>query len=63
MPHKRKYTRRVNSNGEDVMPTICSTFYKGVQRQLDNGGGYVLDYFIRTKKETIHTPLISEQHL
>ena len=59
MPLKRKYTRRVNSNGEDVMPTICSPFYKGGQRQLDNGGGYVLDYFLKPKKEILSTPLTS----
>ena len=47
MPHRetqRKYAKRVNSNGEDVSPTICSTICKGVQRQLDNSGAYVLDY-------------------
>ena len=47
MPHsetKRQYVRRVNSNGEDVSPTICSTICKGVQRQLDNSGGYVLEF-------------------
>lgn len=63
MPHKRKYVRRLNSNGEDVAPTICSTIYKGVQRQLDNGGGYVLDYLKKEKEESSSTPLTSEPHL
>lgn len=39
------YVRRVNSNGEDIAPTITCTISNGVQRQLDYGGGYVLDYF------------------
>lgn len=43
----RVYTRRTNSNGENVAPTICATFAKLVQRQLDNAGGYVLDRFRR----------------
>lgn len=41
----RVYARRCNSNGEDFAPTITCTIAKGVQRQLDYGGGYVLDYF------------------
>lgn len=40
------YVRRCNSNGEDIAPTITCTISKGVQRQLDNGGGYILDYFV-----------------
>jgi len=47
---ERVYTRRVNSNGDDVAPTITCTISKGVQRQLDNGGGYVLDYFVIRRK-------------
>lgn len=42
----RIYVRRINSNGGDIAPTITCTISKGVQRQLDNGGGYVLDYFV-----------------
>ena len=48
MPHRdvhRVYTRRVNSNGGDVMPAICATICKGVQNQLDKSGCYVLDFF------------------
>lgn len=44
MPH-RVYTRRVNSNGEDVAPSVCACYYKAPQRQADNSGGYVLDFF------------------
>ena len=47
----RVYTRRVNSNGEDVSPSVCACYYKAPQRQADNGGGYVLDYF---KKNGLH---------
>ena len=50
MPHRdihRVYTRRVNSNGGDVMPAICATICKGVQNQLDKSGCYVLDFFRR----------------
>ena len=42
---KRRYTRRCNSNGEDVAPSVCACYYKAPQRQADNSGGYVLDYF------------------
>lgn len=57
MPHSRgakgqKHSlRRVNSNGEDVYPTVCATQYKGVQAQMDAGGYYILD-FQRKKKNT-----------
>lgn len=59
MPHsetKRYYIRRVNSNGEDVAPTICTTICKGTQRQLDNSGAYVMDY-IRKPLVNGSTPL------
>lgn len=48
MPHSdvhRVYTRRVNSNGGDVMPAICATICKCIQNQLDRSGCYVLDFF------------------
>lgn len=41
----RKYTRRINSNGEDVYPTVCATQYKMPQQQGDLSGSYVSDYF------------------
>lgn len=44
-PSLKKYTRRTNSNGEDVAPTLTASISKGVQNQLDFGGGYVIDYF------------------
>lgn len=44
---KKKYTRRTNSNGEDVYPTVCATQYKMPQQQGDNGGYYILDYLCR----------------
>lgn len=59
MPHsdaKRIYIRRVNSNGEDVYPTVCATQYKLPQRQGDNSGAYVLDY-IRKPLVNGSTPL------
>ena len=49
MPHSgatKHYTRRLNSNGGDVAPAICATICKGVQRQLDNAGSYVLDFYM-----------------
>lgn len=51
MPPKKekKYLKRVNSNGENVAPTICSTIAKLPQQQAAYGGGYVLEYF---KKDT-----------
>ena len=52
----RVYTRRVNSNGGDVMPAICATICKGVQNQLDKSGCYVLDFF-RGKPRPIDTHL------
>ena len=54
MPHKdkhgKRYTRRVNSNGEDVYPTVCATQYKMPQQQGDLSGAYILDYFKKRKK-------------
>lgn len=41
----REYTRRVNSNGEEVSPSVCASYFKAPQRQADNSGGYVLDFF------------------
>lgn len=52
----RTYTRRLNSNGGDVAPAICATICKGVQRQLDNSGSYVLEFF-RKKKGKVEYPL------
>ena len=47
MPHnaaeKRRYIYRVNSNGEEVYPTVCATQYKGVQQQMDKGGYYIIE--------------------
>lgn len=59
MPHSdvhRVYTRRVNSNGGDVMPAVCATICKGIQNQLDRSGGYVLDFF-RKNSHLIDTHL------
>lgn len=42
----RKYTKRCNSNGEDVFPTVCCGICKGTQRQLDNSGSYIPDYYV-----------------
>ena len=52
----RAFTRRLNSNGGDVAPAICATICKGVQRQLDNSGSYVLEFF-RKKKVKVEHPL------
>ena len=52
------YTRRLNSNGGDVAPAICATICKGVQRQLDNTGSYVLDFY-REKNSKVLSPLES----
>ena len=41
----RKYIKRCTSNGEDVFPTLCCGIARGTQRQLDNSGSYILDYF------------------
>lgn len=63
MPPSKKfknYARRVNSNGEDVYPTVCATQYKGVQRQIDVGGYYILEYKTKEKHKTSITPLTSE---
>ena len=46
---RRTYLRRVNSKGEEVMPTITATQAKGIQAQMDFGGGYVIEVF-RTSK-------------
>lgn len=48
--HGKIYTRRVNSNGEDVYPTVCATQYKMPQQQGDLSGAYILDYFKKRKK-------------
>lgn len=65
MPPKGKgewaYTRRVTSNGEEVYPTVCATHYKGVQQQMDVGGGYVLDYMRRKRKEYSRGPLTTDR--
>ena len=56
MPHSgatKHYTRRLNSNGGDVAPAICATICKGVQRQLDNAGGYVLDFYKEKPSEIL----------
>lgn len=61
MPHSgatKHYTRRLNSNGGDVAPAICATICKGVQRQLDNAGSYVLDFY-REKNSKGLSPLES----
>ena len=53
MPHRidsSRYTRRINSNGENVAPSVCACYYKAPQRQADNSGGYVLDFFKRKGK-------------
>lgn len=65
MPHsgeKLKYIRRVNSNGEDVYPTVCATHYKLPQRQGDNSGAYVLDY-IKQKIYSSDTPLTAKSDM
>lgn len=49
---KKTYTRRVNSNGEDVYPTVCATQYKMPQQQGDLSGAYIIDYFLRDKDIT-----------
>lgn len=54
----RVYTRRVNSNGEDVSPSVCACYYKAPQRQADNSGGYVLDFY-RKKKTKSSDPIES----
>jgi len=54
----KQYTRRLNSNGGDVAPTICTTICKGTQRQLDNAGCYVLDFY-REKPSKVLSPLES----
>lgn len=59
---EKVYTRRVNSNGDDVSPTITCTISKGVQRQLDNGGGYVLDYFIVRKRRKANDVVMTEEN-
>ena len=56
-PHSRKYTRRKNSNGGDVYPTVCATQYKLPQRQGDMQGAYVLEYFVRHKHEKKVSPI------
>lgn len=52
----RVYTRRVNSNGGDVMPAICASIFKGVQNQMDKSGCYVMDFF-RKRPPPIDTHL------
>lgn len=59
---EKVYLRRVNSNGDDVSPTITCTISKGVQRQLDNGGGYVLDYYIVRKRRKENNAVITEEN-
>lgn len=59
---KKVYTRRVNSNGGDVAPTITCTISKGMQRQLDNGGGYVLDYFVVRKRRKANDVVMPEEN-
>ena len=64
MPHRearRQYTRRLNSNGGDVAPAICATICKGVQRQLDNSGSYVLDFYRVNATESL-CPIESHRH-
>lgn len=54
---RKNYTRRTNSNGEDVAPTLTASIAKGVQNQLDFGGGYVIEHYKKhssTKKKIIH---------
>ena len=51
---KRRYTRRCNSNGEDVAPSVCACYYKAPQRQADNSGGYILDFFRSEKRKNLH---------
>ena len=51
---QKTYTRRVNSNGEDVYPTVCATQYKGVQQQMDRGG---ITYLISTARNHHLPPL------
>lgn len=48
---KKNYTRRCNSNGEDVYPTVCATIGKGTQNQLDVAGAYILDYIRKVDKK------------
>ena len=59
MQPKKKYTRRINSNGEDVYPTVCATQYKLPQRQGDYSGAYVLDYY-KVEHTKVSTPLTPE---
>ena len=40
------YIKRCTSNGEDVFPTLCCGIARGTQRQLDNSGSYILDYYV-----------------
>ena len=44
-PPKRIYTKRINSNGGEVYPTVCATQYKLPQQQADLQGQYILDYY------------------
>lgn len=51
---RKVFIRRVNSNGEDVAPSVCASYYKAPQRQADNSGGYVLDYYYVNENEYSH---------
>lgn len=53
MPHKRIYTKRVNSNGKDWYPTVCATHYKLPQNEGDTSGAYILDYFLKSKEKAL----------
>ena len=55
MPPKRKYTRRVNSNGKDWYPTVCATHYKLPQNEGDTAGAYILDYFKKAKEKAVQS--------
>ena len=57
---KRRYIKRVNSNGEDVSPSVCACYYKVPQRQADNSGGYVLDFFKAVRDKTT-TPIDTQR--
>lgn len=64
MPHseaKKRYTRRLNSNGGEVAPAICATICKGVQRQLDNAGSYILDFYRKNGTKSL-CPIESHHH-
>ena len=57
---QKTYTRRVNSNGEDVYPTVCATQYKGVQQQMDRGGYYILDFY---RKKPPSSPFTTDSQI